>query len=107
MYAVVRTGGKQYRVAVNDCVRVEQLPGEKGDTVELKDVLMVANDVGVEGTATIQAGTAVAERVVTAQIVRQLRDRKIIVFKKRRRVNYRRKQGHRQNLTELRITAIQ
>ncbi|MBF0160049.1 MAG: 50S ribosomal protein L21 [Magnetococcales bacterium] len=107
MYAVVRTGGKQYRVAVNDCVRVEQLPGEKGDTVELRDVLMVANDATADGAAAIQTGSAVAQRVVTAQIVQQLRDRKIIVFKKRRRVNYRRKQGHRQNLTELRITAIQ
>lgn len=100
MYAVVRTGGKQYKVAVNDVLRVEKLAGEKGDTVELADVLMVAGDDG------IKTGEAVAGTKVTGTIVVQDRARKVLVFKKKRRKNYRRKQGHRQHFTELRITGI-
>ncbi|MGN7613635.1 50S ribosomal protein L21 [Magnetococcales bacterium HHB-1] len=101
MYAVVRTGGKQYRVEEGDLLRVEKLPGEKGDTVALNDVLLVADDDGVK------TGEAVAERSVSASILRQGRGKKIIVFKKKRRKNYRRKQGHRQAYTDLRITQIQ
>ncbi|MBF0401873.1 MAG: 50S ribosomal protein L21 [Magnetococcales bacterium] len=100
MYAVVRTGGKQYKVAVNDVIRVETLPGAQGDSVLLGDVLLV------DGDGTLKTGTAVEGFQVGGTIVRQLRDKKVLVFKKQRRKNYRRKQGHRQNLTELKITAI-
>jgi large subunit ribosomal protein L21 len=102
MYAVIRTGGKQYKVAVDENVQVERLPGEKGDVVELNDVLLLSDDSG-----DLKTGAAAAGAKVTAKIVRQFRDEKIIVFKKRRRTNYRRKQGHRQDLTELRVVAIQ
>ncbi|MCH8684541.1 50S ribosomal protein L21 [Pedomonas mirosovicensis] len=97
MYAVVRTGGKQYRVAANDQITVEKLAGEAGATVTLSDVLMVG-----EG-ADVKPGSGVT---VTAEIVDQTKGDKVIVFKKRRRHNYRRKQGHRQQLTVLKITAI-
>lgn len=100
MYAVIRTGGKQYKVAVDDVLRVEKLPGEKGDTVELTDVLMVAGEEGVK------TGEAAAQAKVTAAILAQDRAKKVLVFKKKRRKNYRRKQGHRQYYTELRITGI-
>ncbi|WP_130471766.1 50S ribosomal protein L21 [Candidatus Magnetaquicoccus inordinatus] len=100
MYAVVRTGGKQYKVAVNDLIRVETLPGEQGDAVALQDVLLVDGEEGVK------VGSAVAGSRVDGIIVRQMRDKKILVFKKQRRKNYRRRQGHRQNLTELKITGI-
>ncbi|MBF0426405.1 MAG: 50S ribosomal protein L21 [Magnetococcales bacterium] len=100
MIAVVRTGGKQYKVAIDDIVRVERLPGEKGESVALTDVLLVTDEGG------IKTGAAVEGVKVTGRILQQLRDKKILVFKRRRRKNYRRKQGHRQNLTELQITAI-
>ncbi|MBF0153637.1 MAG: 50S ribosomal protein L21 [Magnetococcales bacterium] len=100
MIAVVRTGGKQYKVAVNDVLRVERLPGEKGENVTLADVLLVTSDAG------IKTGDAVAGVTVTGRILQQLRDKKILVFKRRRRKQYRRKQGHRQHLTELQITGI-
>ncbi|MBF0323072.1 MAG: 50S ribosomal protein L21, partial [Magnetococcales bacterium] len=76
------------------------LPGEKGESVTLEDVLLVTGDSG------IQTGSAVAGVKVTGRILQQLRDKKILVFKRRRRKNYRRKQGHRQHLTELQITSI-
>lgn len=101
MYAVVRTGGKQYRVAVNDVLRVETLPGIKGDAVDLGEVLMVGGD------GEVKTGTAVAAVKVTGTILHQGRDKKILVFKKRRRKNSRRKNGHRQNYTEVKVTAIQ
>ncbi|MBF0439218.1 MAG: 50S ribosomal protein L21 [Magnetococcales bacterium] len=100
MYAVVRTGGKQYKVAVNDIVRVEKLPGEEGEAVQLGDVLLVSVDEGVK------VGADVASSQVTGTILRQFRDKKVLVFKKKRRKNYRRTQGHRQSLTELRVTEI-
>ena len=100
MYAVVRTGGKQYKLAVDDIVRVEKLPGEKGDTVELNDVLMIADDSG------IKTGADVENAKVTGQIVVQDRAGKIIVFKKWRRKDAKKKQGHRQAFTELKITGI-
>lgn len=101
MYAIVRTGGKQYRVAVNDILRVELLPGAKGDEVILNDVVMLSGDQGPK------TGTEVAAASVTGRIMQQVRSKKVLVFKKRRRKNYRRHQGHRQDLTELKITAIQ
>ena len=97
MFAVIKTGGKQYKVAPNDVILVEKLPGQAGDTVTLDQVLMVGDKVG----APIVAGAS-----VTATLVEQTRGDKIIVFKKKRRQNYRRKKGHRQDLTVLRITGI-
>lgn len=101
MFAVLKTGGKQYKVAPNDVIRVEKLPGEAGSSVALTEVLMVGDDSGVKIGAPFITGTT-----VTAEIVIQCRGEKIIVFKKRRRHRYRRKNGHRQDLTVLRITDI-
>ncbi|HIJ83283.1 MAG TPA: 50S ribosomal protein L21 [Magnetococcales bacterium] len=101
MYAIVRTGGKQYKVAVNDILRVELLPGTKGDEVFLNDVVMLSDEQGP------RTGSEITAARVTGRIMQQVRTKKVLVFKKRRRKNYRRRQGHRQNLTELKITAIQ
>jgi large subunit ribosomal protein L21 len=101
MFAVIRTGGKQYKVAKNDVIKVEKLAGEAGDSLDLEDVLMVGD--GEEVTA----GTpALHGAKVTATVLEQMRDDKVIIFKKKRRHNYRRKNGHRQHLTVLRITEI-
>jgi large subunit ribosomal protein L21 len=97
MFAVIKTGGKQYKVAPNDVIRVEKLPGQAGDTVTLDQVLMVDDKVGAP---------TVAGASVTATLLEQTRGEKIIIFKKKRRQNYRRKKGHRQELTVLRITGI-
>lgn len=101
MFAVVKTGGKQYRVAVNDVIQVEKLPGEAGTTIEFPEVLMVGNDQGV------QVGTPLLSGVpVTGEILEQTRGDKILVFKKKRRHQYRRRAGHRQELTVIRVTGI-
>ncbi len=97
MFAIVRTGGKQYRVAAGDKIAVEKIDGEAGDTVSLGDVLLA----GDGGEVKDAKGLA-----VSAEIIAQTRGEKVIVFKKRRRHNYRRRNGHRQSLTLLRITAI-
>lgn len=97
MFAIVRTGGKQYRVAAGDKITVEKLAGEVGDSVELADVLLA----GDGGELTSTAGLTVA-----AEIVAQGRGEKIIIFKKKRRHNYRRRNGHRQSLTLLKIVSI-
>ena len=102
MYAVVKTGGKQYRVSKDDILRVEKLDGEAGDVVTLDDVLMLG---GESGDVTVGAPT-VDGASVAAEIVEQMRDKKIVIFKKRRRQNYRRKKGHRQHLTVLKVTDI-
>ncbi|GGD13222.1 50S ribosomal protein L21 [Aquisalinus flavus] len=101
MYAVVKTGGKQYRVAQNDVIKVERLDGDAGDTITLEEVIMVGNGADVKVGAPKVDGASVA-----AEILEQARTKKITVFKKRRRQNYRRKAGHRQHLTVLRITDI-
>ena len=100
MFAVVRTGAKQYRVAEGDVIKVEKLDGAAGDTVTLGDVLMLGGDSPEVGAPTV-AGASVA-----AEILEQARADKIVVFKKRRRQNYRRKKGHRQHLTVLRVDEI-
>jgi len=101
MFAVIKTGAKQYKVAVGDVIKVEKLDGEAGTTITLDEVLMVGDDKGVKvGTPTISGIT------VAAEILEQGRAAKIIVFKKKRRQNYRRKAGHRQEQTVLRITEI-
>jgi len=101
MFAVIETGGKQYRVAHNDIVTVERLGGEPGDTVEFDRVLMMGagEDVSL-GTPTLEGA------LVTAEVVDQARSRKVLIFKKKRRKTYRRRGGHRQELTVLRITDI-
>ena len=102
MFAVIRTGGKQYRVAPNDIIEIERIAGEPGDIIELGEVLLLG---GGEGSP--KAGTpAISGALVAAEVVEQKRGDKIIVFKKKRRKNYRRKNGHRQLLTLLRITEI-
>jgi len=101
MFAVIRTGGKQYRVAANDEITIERLAGEAGDTVEFNEVLMVGGaDAPLIGAPTVDGASVVAE------IVRQARGDKIIIFKKRRRQNSRRRNGHRQDLTIVRVTDI-
>jgi len=102
MYAVIQTGGKQYRVATGDRLRVEKLPGDRGATLTFDNILMV----GGEGSARVGTPTVVGVKV-TAEVVAQDRAKKIIVFKFKRRKNYRRKHGHRQSYTELKITGIE
>jgi large subunit ribosomal protein L21 len=97
MFAVIKTGGKQYKVAENDVITVEKLDFEPGASVTLDQVLMVGGKVGQP---------MVAGASVTAEVVKQARGPKLIVFKKRRRKNSRRKNGHRQDLTVLKITSI-
>ena len=101
MFAVIRTGGKQYKVAENDVIKVEKLVAEAGSSITLEDVLMVGDDAGTTSGTPELSGVS-----VTATVLEQMRDDKVIVFKKKRRHNYRRKNGHRQYLTVLRITDI-
>ena len=101
MYAVVRSGGKQVRVEPGQAVRVEKLDGEIGDAIELGDVLMVGGDETRIGTPIVDGA------VVRGTITAQGRGPKIIVFKMKRRTGYRRKTGHRQLYTEVRIDAIE
>ena len=97
MFAVVKTGGKQYRVASGDVIKVEKLEAEAGATIALDQVLMVGDTIGTP---------LVAGATVSAEVIAQDRGPKVIIFKKKRRQNYRRKNGHRQDLTVLRITDI-
>ncbi len=101
MYAIIRTGGKQYRVAPEDVITVEKLAGEPGETIVIPDVLMVADGGKVEAGAPLVAGASVA-----CELVEHIRGPKIVVFKKKRRKHYRRKKGHRQELTVLRVAEI-
>ncbi len=98
MFAVIRTGGKQYKVAKDDLITVEKLAGEPGAKVTFDSVLMVGEGADAKSGA---GGAA-----VTAEVVEQIRSDKVLVFKKKRRHNYRRKNGHRQSLTVLRVTGI-
>ena len=100
MYAVIKTGGKQYRGSEGDRLRVEKLPGEPGAQVTFDEVLMIGGEKVAIGTPVVKGAK------VRAEIVTQGRDKKVIVFKFRRRKNYRRKRGHRQPFTELKITGI-
>ena len=101
MYAVIKTGGKQYRVAQGDKLRVEKLAGNVGDTVTLGEVLLVGAGDGVKVGTPVVSGAK-----VEAKIVAQDRGPKVIIFKFRRRKNYRRKTGHRQPFTALEITSV-
>lgn len=101
MYAIIRSGGKQYRAEVGATVDVDRLPQEVGETLEISDVLLVA-----DGDDTRIGRPRVEGASVTATVVDQFRGKKIIVYKYRQRTNYRRKQGHRQYYTRLRIEDI-
>lgn len=101
MYAVVRTGSKQYRVTTNDVIKVEKLPVEKGASIELTDVLAVD-----AGTGLVLGNPVVAGAAVVATVLDQAKDDKVLIFKKRQRKTYRRFGGHRQRLTVLRVTGI-
>lgn len=101
MYAVIHTGGKQYKVAPGESLRIEKIEGDKGAKVSFDKVLLIGGDA-------VKVGTPfVAGAKVNAEIVVQDRAKKIIVFKLRRRKNYRRKYGHRQPFTEIKITGIE
>ena len=103
MYAIVKTGGKQYRVAPGDCIKIEKLEGEPGSRIEFHEVLLVADQDG----GSMQIGTpTVANARVSGEIKAQTKGKKIIIFKSKRRKGYRKKTGHRQLLTEVTITDI-
>jgi large subunit ribosomal protein L21 len=97
MFAIVRTGGKQYRVAAGDKIAVEKIAGSAGDSISLGDVLLAGEGSELK---------AAKDLSVSAEIIAQGKSEKVVVFKKRRRHNYRRKNGHRQQMTILKITAI-
>ena len=97
MYAVIKTGGKQYKVASGDVLKIEKIAGEAGKEVVFNEVLAIDETVGTP---------LVAGASVKATVLKQARDAKIIVFKKKRRQNYRRKNGHRQNITIVKITDL-
>jgi large subunit ribosomal protein L21 len=102
MYAVIKTGGKQYKVATNDIILVEKIEAEPGSTVNLDQVLMLGDGANVTiGQPTVKGAS------VAAEVIEQAKGDKVIIFKKNRRHNYRRKNGHRQLLTALKITNIQ
>ena len=101
MYAVVKTGGKQYRVSAGTKIKVEQLTADVGSEVTLDQVLMIAEEGNVKLGATLVAGAA-----VKAKVLSQGRGDKVRIYKMRRRKHYRKSQGHRQNFTELEITGI-
>src|SRR5262249_54259719 len=100
MFAVIKTGGKQYRVAAEDVLRVDRLEAEPGTVVEFGEVLVVGGDHAVLGTPTVAGAT------VAAEVLDHVRGAKVIAFKKRRRKNSRRKRGHRQEFSLVRITEI-
>jgi large subunit ribosomal protein L21 len=100
MFAVIRTGGKQYRVVADDVLKVDKVRGQPGEIVEFGEVLVVGGDSVSLGSPTVAGAT------VAAEVLSQARDRKVIAFKKRRRKNSRRRRGHRQEFTLVRITEI-
>ena len=100
-YAIFQTGGKQYRVKQGDTIRVESIPGDEGDAIEFDEVLMLSRD----GNVSVGAPTVEGARVTT-EVVGKGRGKKIIVFKYKAKTRYRRKNGHRQNYTDLRVIGI-
>lgn len=100
MFAVVKAGGKQYRVAKDDVIDVNKLDGQAGDKITLAEVLALGGDKPTIGAPLVKGASVIAE------IVKQFRDEKVVIFKKKRRHNYRRKNGHRQELTALKILEI-
>ena len=102
MYAIVKTGGKQYKVSAGDVLAVEKLAGSTGDTVVLEDILMINQ----EGTVAVGQPT-IAQAKVTAEIISQTKAKKNIIFKSKRRKGYQKKTGHRQPVTRIKIKEIQ
>ncbi|MER2606539.1 MAG: 50S ribosomal protein L21 [Siculibacillus sp.] len=100
MFAVIKTGGKQYKVAADDVVTIEKIAGEAGEAVTFDQVLLIGGEATVVGAPTVAGAT------VSATVVEQSRAKKVIIFKKRRRKSWRRKEGHRQEQTVVKITAI-
>ena len=101
MYAVLKSGGKEYRISKGDIIRVEKLEGKAGDQVALKDLLMVSQE------GQVHVGTPyLAQAVVTGEIVQQVKGRKVLTYKMKKRKNYRRFKGHRQSYTYLKINEI-
>lgn len=102
MFAIIKTGGKQYKVGKNSVIKIEKIEGEKGSKIHLDQILIIGEDSKPSfiGTPIVKGA------LVTAEIINQFKDNKIIVFKKKRRQNYRRKNGHRQALTEIKILDI-
>lgn len=101
MYAIVSTGGKQYKVAEGDIIDIEKLEAEEGQTVTFGDVLFLNN-----GSQAVTDAEALSKVVVEGEVLKQYRDKKVLVFKFRRRKRYQRTRGHRQYLTKVRITKI-
>jgi|TARA_B100001750_G_scaffold248539_1_gene280853 large subunit ribosomal protein L21 len=100
-FAIVKTGGKQYRVSTGDTIRVELMPADQGDTVTLDDVLMISHDGNVlVGNPTIEGAS------VDTEVVAKGKDKKIVILKYKAKTRYRRKNGHRQHYTDLRVTNI-
>ena len=100
MFAVIKTGGKQYKVAADDVITIEKVAGEAGEAVTFSEVLLIGGETTVVGAPTV-AGAS-----VTGTVVEQGRAKKVIIFKKRRRKSWRKKEGHRQEQTTVKITAI-
>lgn len=100
MFAVIKTGGKQYKVAADDVITIEKVAGEAGEAVTFTEVLLIGGETTVVGAPTV-AGAS-----VVGTVVEQGRAKKVIIFKKRRRKSWRRKEGHRQDQTKVKITAI-
>ncbi len=101
MFAIIRTGGKQYKVSKDTYLNVEKLEGNVGDAIKDIEILMIC-----DGDKTTVGAPTVSGFTIAAEILEQFRDEKVIIFKKRRRQNYRRKNGHRQHLTKIKITDI-
>ena len=101
MYAVVKTGGKEYRISQGDLIRVEKMEGKVGDQVTMKDILMVSHE------GQVQVGNPLlANAVITGEIVQQMKGKKILTYKMKRRKNYRRTKGHRQTYTYIKVNDI-
>ena len=101
MHAVVKTGGKEYRISQGDLIRVEKMEGKVGDQVTMKDILMVSHE------GQVQVGNPLlANAVITGEIVQQVKGKKILTYKMKRRKNYRRTKGHRQTYTYIRVNDI-
>jgi large subunit ribosomal protein L21 len=101
MYAVVKTGGKEYRISQGDLIRVEKMEGKAGDQVTMKDILMVSHE------GQVQVGNPLlANAVITGEIVQQVKGKKVLIYKMKRRKNYRRTKGHRQTYTYIRVKDI-
>lgn len=100
MFAIIESGGKQYKLTQNDVLELEKLPGEEGSTIKLDKVLLISDGEG------LTVGSPIKGAFVNAEIISQERGDKVIIFKKKRRQNYRRKNGHRQYLTVVRIKDI-